>query len=80
MRAFTRTVDWRRLAAHIGLLTLASVFFSVPAFAAGGQGGPSLASCLYPAHSLSGFLSRQKPVVRSSNYNPRDLEVNHAPC
>src|SRR5712691_3470440 len=36
MRPFTRTVGWRRLVANLGLLTLASVFFSMPAFAAGG--------------------------------------------
>jgi type IV secretory pathway VirB2 component (pilin) len=40
MRAFTKTMEWRRLAARIGLLTVASVFLSLPAFAAGG--GPAL--------------------------------------
>ncbi len=44
-----------------------------------GQGGPPLASRLYSAHSLSGFLSRQEPDVRSSHYDPRKLEMNHAP-
>src|SRR5208337_1463444 len=46
---------------------------------ADGQGGPPLTSRLYPAHSLSRFLSRQEPDVRSSHYNPRELEMNHAP-
>src|ERR1700674_953482 len=45
-----------------------------------GEGGPPLASRLYPTHSLSGFLSRQEPDVRSTHYNPRELEMNHAPC
>src|ERR1700674_4889400 len=44
-----------------------------------GEGGPPLASRLHPAHSLSGFLSRQEPDVRSSHYNPQELEMNHAP-
>src|SRR5229473_4650860 len=45
-----------------------------------GEGGPPLASRLHPAHWLSGFLSRQEPDVRSSHYDTRELEMNHAPC
>src|SRR5258708_34682750 len=36
MRTFTRRVEWRRLTAHTGLLTLASFLLSLPASAAGG--------------------------------------------
>jgi hypothetical protein len=46
---------------------------------ANGEGGPSLASRLYPAHSLSGFLSRQEPNVCSSDYNSTELEMIHGP-
>ena len=47
---------------------------------ADGQSGSPLASRLYPAHPLSGFLSRQEPNVRSSHYNACELEMKHAPC
>jgi hypothetical protein len=48
-------------------------------FRADGQGGPPLASRLYPAHPLSGFLSRQESDVRPFHHNSRELEMNHAP-
>ena len=41
MKVFGRRVEWRRLAAHTGLLTLASAILSLPASAAaGGQALP----------------------------------------
>jgi len=45
-----------------------------------GEGRPSLASCLHPAHRVSGFLSRQEPDVRSFNDDPGKLEIEHASC
>jgi hypothetical protein len=45
-----------------------------------GEAWTSLASCLHPAHWLSGFLPRQEPDVRSSHDDPSKLEIDHASC
>src|ERR1700730_8893724 len=45
-----------------------------------GEGRPSLASCLHPAHWVSGFLSRQEPDVCSFHDDPCKLEIKHASC
>src|SRR5258708_31230451 len=64
MRPFTRTVGWRRLVAHAGLLTLASVFLSVPAFAAaGGQALPWEAPLTRLQQSLSGPVAGAIAVI-----------------
>src|SRR6266436_1538855 len=64
MRLFTRTVAWRRLVAHVGLLTLASVFLSVPAFAAGGgQALPWEAPLTRLQQSLSGPVAGAIAVI-----------------
>jgi type IV secretory pathway VirB2 component (pilin) len=64
MRAFTRRVEWRRLAAHIGLLTLASVFLTVPAFAAGGgQALPWEAPLTRLQQSLSGPVAGAIAII-----------------
>ena len=48
-------------------------------FRAHGKSGPPLASCLYPAHSLSEFLPRQESAFRSSHYHSCELEMKHVP-
>ena len=64
MRALTRRVEWRRLAAHIGLLTLASLFLSVPAFAAGGgQALPWEAPLTRLQQSLSGPVAGAIAII-----------------
>jgi type IV secretory pathway VirB2 component (pilin) len=64
MRAFARGVEWRRLTAHIGLLTLASVFLSVPAFAAGGgQALPWEAPLTRLQQSLSGPVAGAIAII-----------------
>jgi len=45
-----------------------------------GEGRPSLASCLHPAHWVSGFLSCQESDVRSSHDDASKLEIDHASC
>jgi type IV secretion system protein TrbC len=64
MRAFTRRVEWLRLMAHIGLLTLASVFLSVPVFAAGGgQALPWEAPLTRLQQSLSGPVAGAIAII-----------------
>ena len=64
MRALTRRVEWRRLAAHIGLLTLASLFLSVPTFAAGGgQALPWEAPLTRLQQSLSGPVAGAIAII-----------------
>jgi type IV secretion system protein TrbC len=64
MRPFTRTVGWRRLVAHVGLLTLASVFLSVQAFAAGGgQALPWEAPLTRLQQSLSGPVAGAIAII-----------------
>src|SRR5580692_989752 len=55
MKVSERNVEWRRLAAHTGLLTLASAFLSLPASAAaGGAALPWEAPLTSLEQSLSG--------------------------
>ena len=64
MRAITKTMEWRRLAARIGLLTVASVFLSLPAFAAGGgQALPWEAPLTRLQQSLSGPVAGAIAII-----------------
>jgi type IV secretory pathway VirB2 component (pilin) len=64
MRAFTKTMEWRRLAARIGLLTVASVFLTLPAFAAGGgQALPWEAPLTRLQQSLSGPVAGAIAII-----------------
>jgi type IV secretion system protein TrbC len=64
MRAFTKTMEWRRFAARIGLLTVASVFLSLPAFGAGGgQALPWEAPLTRLQQSLSGPVAGAIAII-----------------
>src|ERR1700730_3828555 len=64
MKVFTRRVGWRRLAAHTGLLTLASFLLSLPASAAGGgQALPWEAPLTRLEQSLSGPVAGAIAVI-----------------
>jgi type IV secretory pathway VirB2 component (pilin) len=64
MKVFTRRVEWRRLASHTGLLTLASFLLSLPAFAAGGgQALPWEAPLTRLQQSLSGPVAGAIAVI-----------------
>jgi type IV secretion system protein TrbC len=64
MKAFRRRVEWRRLASHTGLLTLASFLLSLPAFAAGGgQALPWEAPLTRLQQSLSGPVAGAIAVI-----------------
>src|SRR6266513_519760 len=64
MKIFTRRMEWRHLAAHTGLLTLASVLLSLPASAAaGGQALPWEAPLTRLQQSLSGPVAGAIAVI-----------------
>ena len=64
MRVFTGRMEWRLLAAHTGLLTLASVLLSLPAYAAaGGQALPWEAPLTRLQQSLSGPVAGAIAVI-----------------
>jgi type IV secretory pathway VirB2 component (pilin) len=64
MTAFTRRVEWRRVAAQTGLLTIALILLSVPASAAGGgQALPWEAPLTRLQQSLSGPVAGAIAVI-----------------
>src|SRR5258706_1020128 len=64
MKVFGRRVEWRRLAAHMGLLTLASAVLSLPTFAAaGGQALPWEAPLTRLQQSLSGPVAGAPLII-----------------
>ena len=64
MKVFRRRVEWRRLAAHTGLLTLASVVLSLPASAAaGGAALPWEAPLTRLQQSLSGPVAGAIAII-----------------
>src|SRR6202790_2518053 len=64
MKVSARKVEWRRLVAHTGLLTLASAILSLPAAAAaGGQALPWEAPLSRLQQSLSGPVAGAIAVI-----------------
>jgi type IV secretory pathway VirB2 component (pilin) len=64
MKVFERNVEWRRFAAHTGLLTLASAVLSLPASAAaGGSALPWEAPLTRLEQSLSGPVAGAIAVI-----------------
>jgi type IV secretion system protein TrbC len=64
MKVFRKKTVWQRLAIHTTLLTLASVVFSLPAFAAGaGQALPWEAPLTRLQQSLSGPVAGAIAVI-----------------
>jgi type IV secretory pathway VirB2 component (pilin) len=64
MKVFERNVEWRRLAAHTGLLTLASAVLSFPvSAAAGGAALPWEAPLTRLEQSLSGPVAGAIAVI-----------------
>jgi len=64
MKIFRRKVEWRRPAANIGLLALASAAFSLPASAAaGGQALPWEAPLTRLQQSLSGPVAGAIAII-----------------
>jgi type IV secretion system protein TrbC len=64
MKVFKKKVLWQRLAIHIGLMTLASVVFSMPTFAVGvGQALPWEAPLTRLQQSLSGPVAGAIAII-----------------